>query len=244
MSLRVAPHVHSAWSYDGTWALPALARAFAKRGYTAVLMAEHDGTFDEDRWCDYRDACAEASAAGALLVPGIEYSDAGNRVHVPVWGAERFLGSGRPTEELLADARSAGAVAVIAHPVRRDAWRGLSARALALADGVEVWNRKYDGWAASAVGLELAARHGLAPLVGLDFHTARQFFPLALCDPAPAPVTVDAVFASLREGRLRPTAFALPARRLTSGAGLGAARAGEQARRRLARARRVALARR
>jgi predicted metal-dependent phosphoesterase TrpH len=241
MTLRIAAHVHSTWSYDGRWALEDLARAFAKRGYGAVLMAEHDRTFDSDRWRAYRAACAQASAHGALLVPGIEYSDRDNRVHIPVWGAEDFLGAGRPPQELLADARAAGAFAMIAHPGRRDAWRALPEESFALAHGVEVWNRKYDGWAASAVGLELAARHGLAPFVGLDFHTARQFFALAMCDPAPAPeLSEDAVLVALRAMSLVPTAFTLPARRLTTGAGLNAARAGEFARRRLAKALRPA----
>jgi hypothetical protein len=163
-------------------------------------------------------------------------------VHVPVWGAEDFLGAGRPTQELLADARAASAFAMLAHPARRDAWRALSAECLALASAVEVWNRKYDGWAASAVALELASRHGLAPFVGLDFHTARQFFPLGMCDPSPGPepLSVESVLGALYAQSLVPTAFTLPARRFTTGPGLNAARAGEFTRRRLARALRPA----
>jgi predicted metal-dependent phosphoesterase TrpH len=91
--IRVAAHVHSDWSYDGSWNLADLARAFHRRGYSAVLMAEHDRGFDSGRWAAYRAACAEASArGGAILVPGIEYSDSANDVHIPVWGDIPFLG--------------------------------------------------------------------------------------------------------------------------------------------------------
>jgi predicted metal-dependent phosphoesterase TrpH len=227
VTVRVAPHVHSDWSYDGHWTLEDLARAFARRGYDAVLMAEHDRTFDAGRWAAYRAACAAAGAHGARLVPGIEYSDADNRVHVPVWGVDEFLGAGRPTAELLAAVRERGGVAVLAHPARRQAWRALSDATLALADGIEVWNRKYDGWAPSAEALELARRTGLRPYVGLDFHTARQFFPLALAAPGESGSVVDA----LRDGRLEPTALRLPAARVSRGRGLAAAQSAERARR-------------
>jgi hypothetical protein len=243
--LRIAAHVHSTWSYDGEWGLEQLARAFAHRGYDAVLMSEHDRTFDDACWERFVAACAEASAAGALLVPGIEYSDAENLVHVPVWGSGAFLGTRRPTGELLAAARAAGAVAVIAHPDRRDAWRSFEPDWLELAHGIEIWNRKVDGWAPGAAGLRIAAEgHGLWPLVGLDFHSARQFFPLAMTAPARGARSVDAILDDLRGGRVRPTAFGRPASSFSQGRGLDAVRASERVRRPLAgayrRARRIA----
>ena len=120
--IRVASHVHSEWSYDGRWSLERLSQAFGRRGYDAVLLAEHDRGFDADRWADYRAACA-AVAGGARLVPGIEYSDADNSVHVPVWGDISFLGESLETAELLVSAERAGGVAVLAHPGRRDVGR-------------------------------------------------------------------------------------------------------------------------
>jgi hypothetical protein len=234
-ALRVAAHVHSTWSYDGSWTLEQIARAFARQGRDAVLMAEHDRTFDEDRWADYREACAEASAEGALLVPGIEYSNADNLVHTAVWGVEEFLGRERPTAELLEDARDG--VSVIAHPGRRRAWETLAPECFELASGIEIWNRKYDGVAPGPAGVELARRHDLLPFAGLDFHTARQFFPLAmgadLSVPAEHP---DEVIQALRQGQLTPTAFALPAGHFTDGRGLETVRAAEYARHQIARA--------
>jgi histidinol phosphatase-like PHP family hydrolase len=58
---RVAAHVHSSWSYDAQWSLPDIARAFRRHRYDAVLMAEHDRSFDEHKWADYRLASWQAS---------------------------------------------------------------------------------------------------------------------------------------------------------------------------------------
>jgi hypothetical protein len=233
-ALRLAAHVHSNWSYDGSWTLEQVARAFARQGRDAVLMAEHDRTFDQARWDDYREACAEASGAGALLVPGIEYSDAANLIHTVVWGVEEFLGRGRPSAELLEDTQDG--VSVIAHPGRRGAGETLAPDCLALASGVEIWNRKYDGVAPGTVGIELARRHDLQPFVGLDFHTARQFFPLAMEGDVDAPAAAGELVDALREGRFAPSAFAVPAGHFTGGRGLDAVRAAEYARHQLARA--------
>lgn len=235
--LRVAAHVHSTWSDDGEWKLEDLARVFARRGYDAVLMSEHDRTFDDERWEAFGAACTAASAGGALLVPGLEYSDAENLVHVPVWGADRFLGKDRATGELLRDARAVGAVAVLAHPDRRDAWRCFASDWLELAQGIEIWNRKVDGWAPGPAGLVLAGENrGLWPFVGLDFHSARQFFPLAMTAPFDGALSAAAVLGVLRAGELRPAAFGRPAASFSRGRGLEAVRAGERVRRPLARA--------
>ena len=92
--IRVAAHVHSSWSYDGRWSLSQIAATFGRLGYDAILLAEHDRGFDAERWSAYRRACADASTESMLLVPGLEYSDASNSVHVPVWGDVPFFGEG------------------------------------------------------------------------------------------------------------------------------------------------------
>jgi hypothetical protein len=231
--IRAAAHVHTDWSYDGSWELEALVAALKRRGYGAVLTAEHDRTFDPERWQRYREACAAAAeAVGIPVVAGIEYSDADNVVHVPVWGVDTpFLGAGRPSDELIAAASETGAVAVLAHPGRKDAWKRLGPDSFAALAGVEVWNRKYDGWAPGSVGNELAARHSLIPFFGLDFHTQRQFFSLAMGIDAEAGASAEELLAALRARRCRPLAFGSEGSRFLSGPGRGAARAAEGARR-------------
>src|SRR5215475_1961087 len=101
MNVLAVCHVHSEWSYDGSWSLQALASKFSRRGIRILMMTEHDRGFTPSRWQQYRDACASVSSDQMLVVPGIEYSDPTNRVHVLVWGQIPFLGEGRPTTQLL-----------------------------------------------------------------------------------------------------------------------------------------------
>jgi len=232
--LRVASHVHSEWSYDGSWSLDEISRAFGRRGYDAVLLAEHDRGFDAARWAQYRAACAVVSV-GARLVPGIEYSDPTNSVHVPVWGDIAFLGESLETAELLAAARVAGGVAVLAHPGRRGAGRHLDPELLTYFTGIEIWNRKYDGYAPNrAAGDLVRARPGVIPMVSLDFHTARQFHPLAMLVEVRSGATESEICAALAQRRARPAAFGLPATSLTRPPAWHAMRGAELARKRVA----------
>jgi hypothetical protein len=230
----LATHVHSDWSYDGSWTLSDLARAFAQRGYRAVLMAEHDRGFDPGRWSEYREACAAASTPDLLLVPGMEYASPDEDVHVPVWGSGSFLGSGLPTGTLLSRAAEQGRLAVIAHPRRRDVWQRLDPAWLGLAHGIEIWNRKYDGWAPFAPARSIAEHSGLVSYVGLDFHSARQFAPLAMeVDLDDGAVDEPALLAALAARTGRPlVAGRVEATRFAHGPAHAAVRLAELARRR------------
>jgi hypothetical protein len=217
-SVRVAAHVHSSWSYDASWSLRDIASAFSRRRYDVVLMSEHDRGFDQQRWEEYQQACKKVSADGILLVPGIEYEDADNVVHTPVWGDNvRFLGSGRPTLDLLRSAQAGGAVAVLAHPWRRNAISRYQPDWAPLLSAVEMWNRKYDGLAPHRAVRQFADREGLGTFVSLDFHTSRQFFPLAMSvtlEDHPSPALV---IEAIRAGRCRPEFLGLSALRFTGG---------------------------
>lgn len=207
MEVFAACHVHSDWSYDGSWTLEALRDKFRQRGHRAVLMTEHDRGFTAARFREYRTACAKASSEALLLVPGIEYSDASNRVHVLVWGAP-FLGEGLPTGEMLARAQAAGGVAVLAHPCRKQAWQGFQPEWSAKLLGVEVWNRKYDGWAPSKT--PTLRQVNAVPFVGLDFHTVRQSFPLAMALDIAGEVSEETILECLKARRCSARAFGVP----------------------------------
>jgi hypothetical protein len=215
--IRVACHVHSAWSYDGRWSLEAIGEAFGRRGYDVVLLAEHDRGFDAARWADYRAACMVPRPGRPLLVPGIEYSDPTNTVHAPVWGDIPFLGEGLETAELLLQVERVGGLAILAHPGRRDVLGRLDPDLLRYLIGVELWNRKYDGYAPNrAVAETLAQRPDLVPMVSLDFHTARQFHPLAMVGDLVGELSEAAICQMLSDRRIRPTAFRMPATHLVS----------------------------
>lgn len=227
--LRAAFHIHSEWSYDADWPLDRLAAAFARRGYDVLLMSEHDRGFDQSKWDEYQAACREASGP-ALVVPGIEYSDHDNVVHLPVWGDLPFLGEGLPPLGLLEDVHGHGGTAIFAHPWRRDAWQRYGPEWRRYLRGVEVWNRKYDGVAPCSEAVALADRESLQPLVALDFHTRRQFFPLSVRLEADSSPGLSEVFDALHHGSFASKVARLPLDRVTSGAPNALMRGGERVR--------------
>jgi hypothetical protein len=208
--IQATSHVHSSWSYDGSWSLKALADKFSSRGSRVLMMTEHDRGFTAERLAEYREACAQASSPEILVVPGIEYSDAANRVHVLVWGPVPFLGEGLPTGEMLQGVREAGGVAVLAHPTRREVWKSFDPKWSELLLGIEAWNRKYDGWAPSHTAPALIEAARAVPFVGLDFHTERQLFQLNMMLEIEQAVTEASVLNCLRARRCAARAFGLP----------------------------------
>lgn len=207
MPITAACHIHSTWSYDGKWTIPDLAAEFSRRGYRVLMMTEHDRGFSEARCQEHRAACAAASTDKILVVPGIEYSDTANRVHVLVWGSVPFIGEAVPTTEMLQAVKAANGVAVLAHPARKEMWKVFDPRWADLLIGIEVWNRKTDGWAPSRLAWPLLQDRQLVPFVGLDFHDRNQFFPLTMSLEIVAPVTEDSVLECLRNGKYRATAL-------------------------------------
>jgi hypothetical protein len=231
MELLAVCHVHSEWSYDGSWSLQGLSEKFRRRGCRILMMTEHDRGFTAARFAEYREACAKASTDEILVVSGIEYSDAANRVHVLVWGPVPFLGEGLPTGDMLEAVHVAGGVAVLAHPSRRDAWKTFESSWADRLLGIEIWNRKYDGWAPSQTAPALLQATGAIPFVGLDFHTERQSFPLGMKLEVPAAISESTVLESLSSRRCSPVAFGVPLGQKIARSAFPVLRLAEQSRR-------------
>lgn len=215
-SLRAAMHVHSAWSYDAHLALEELVGPFRRHRYDIVFMCEHDREFSQSRWEAYKEACAAVSRDGVLFVPGIEYADPDDRVHVPVWGASDFLGSGLPTSELLRRVDDCGGFAVLAHPARRDAWEIVDPTWLSLLGGIEVWSRKWDGWAPNRRAAGWVAGGSHLPVASLDLHRLNQFFPLSLRLELAGAVSRETAVQALRSASARPQFRRFPVSLMTS----------------------------
>jgi hypothetical protein len=229
---RAVAHIHSAWSYDGSWSLDDLSRLFGRLRCDVVLMTEHDRGFDADRWAEYQDACARATTSRTLLVPGIEYSDGDNAVHVMVWGDLPFLGEGIDTSTLLTAAREHRGVAVMGHPARKSGWQRFSREWVRGLLGVELWNRKQDGFSPAPESLRLLNQTpSLVPFVGLDFHDARQLFPLTMSLDLESGVSRAAVLGALAARRCRAKVGELDAGRFMGGKALQASRIAETGRR-------------
>ena len=226
-TVRVAAHVHSEWSDDASWPLSRIAATFRRCGYDVVLMCEHSRGFTSEKWDEYIQACDAASSPRMTIVPGIEYGDDDDIVHIPVWGRVPFFGEAPRISRLLAEVSEVGGTAVWAHPWRRDAWQRFEPSWYQYLSAVEVWNRKYDGIAPNRRSVDISRSYGTHTFVSLDFHTRRQLFPLSLAlqiDPrdeegtlAPEKVTADGVYAAIQAGRFSPRAFGLPLKLLTSG---------------------------
>jgi hypothetical protein len=195
------------------------------------MMTEHDRGFTTERFEEYRHECAKVSSEEFLVIPGIEYSDAVNRVHILTWGPVPFLGESLPTDEMLKAVNAAQGIAVLAHPSRKDVWQSFTSQWTDKLLGIEVWNRKYDGWAPSTTAPDLLGQTGAIPFVGLDFHTDRQSFPLAMALDLRTAVTEEAVLDCLRARRCEAYAFGAPLRRDLLRRALPMMRAAEKTRR-------------
>jgi hypothetical protein len=208
--VKAALHVHSKWSYDGHLTLIEIAREFSDRGYNAVFVSEHDIGFSEQRRVEHREACSAASNEKILLIPGIEYSDPANLIHLLVWGNVPFLGTGRPTSEVLARARSAGAACVLAHPSRRSAWQSFQKEWVSDLSAIEIWNRKTDGWAPSLAARKLIVSTGVRAVLGHDFHTSKQRFPMAVQLTVHGKITEENCLNALQSGGYACHVFGIP----------------------------------
>ncbi len=208
--VRVVMHAHSEWSYDADWPLDRIARVMPRLGAQVVMMSEHDTGFPVDRFAEYREACAAASTPDCLIVPGIEYSDENNDVHLPTWGLDRFLGASRPTTELLRDVALGGGASIFAHPARRDVWSRFDPEWSQYLSGLEIWNRKTDGVAPGNEARDLFRETGLHPVVGMDFHRRNQLWPLINRFEITGGLSEAGLVAALRHGRTVPCAFGRP----------------------------------
>lgn len=226
MLVRAAMHIHSNWSHDGSWPLSKLAFSFGKVGYHILFTTEHDESFDNSRWLSYRQACTKACNGRILIVPGIEYSDPSNTVHVLVWGEMPFLGAGSSTDSLLESVRAHSGVAVLAHPSRRDACQKFDASWVPFLFGIEQWNRKVDGVAPSREAMSLLNKSpGLVPFVGLDFHTANQFFPLVMMLYVEGRLCEESALAAFRERRISAEVLGMSLKHFTKKGAFGSASA-------------------
>jgi hypothetical protein len=233
--LRAALHIHSVWSYDGHWTLERIAEVFADRRYDLLFVTEHDQGFTEERRQRHRDACRSASTGLVTIIPGIEYSDPSNVVHTLVWGDVPFLGTGQETMRVLERATGQGGVCVFAHPSRRAAWKVFRREWLKHIAGIEIWNRKTDGWSPSPEAAQLISDTGARSVVGIDFHSAKEMFPLALRFQDADQREECSVLEALRMGSYRCEAFGMDVRAFAGGVGGHASSLLESGRRRAAR---------
>ncbi|MGD0488395.1 MAG: hypothetical protein ABSB94_14515 [Syntrophorhabdales bacterium] len=189
-----------------------------KAGYSLMFTSEHAASLSGDRWESYRRACSENSSNEFLIIPGVEYSDASNVVHLLVWGDIPFLENMDDTERLLKTAYELGGLTVLAHPSRKNAWQKFEISWTPFLIGIEQWNRKVDGVAPSIEAMRLLDHSPtLSPFVGLDFHRINQFLPLAMTFEDRGALSEERVLRVLREKTFSAEAFGISLQHFRSG---------------------------
>jgi predicted metal-dependent phosphoesterase TrpH len=184
-------HAHSTWS-DGDLTLTELVDLYGESGFDVLCVTDHVGRtgWEDPRWrvrdagsfAEYlREIELEARRArvthGLLVVPGLELTyddeDPLQAAHAVAVGLHTLVGLDDGLERALADARSAGAALIAAHPYVPAAATGGAGRATArwaaaghaladLVDRYELVNRRdVFPW---------VARAGLAGVATGDFH--------------------------------------------------------------------------
>jgi hypothetical protein len=174
--VRGLAHVHSRRSYDGCHDLADIARHAQRARLDFVLMSEHTRTLTDGALAELAAECETLTRAfGVVLVPGIECEAMPDYVHVLGYGVRTLVRGGR-VGDIASAIRAAGGLAVLAHPVHREAWRHVGREELAALQGWEVWNGKADGgWYPSTEAIERLAELGRegaspAPMAGADLH--------------------------------------------------------------------------
>jgi predicted metal-dependent phosphoesterase TrpH len=183
-------HAHSTWS-DGDLGLAELVDLYGRTGFDVLCITDHVGrsrppwrdprwkVTDADAFDRYlaaieREARRARATYGLLLVPGLELTyddhDPLRAAHAVAVGLRTFVGVDRGLEQALADARSAGAALIAAHPYAPSA-AGNAARTTAR-------------WAAGG--------HALARLVDrYELVNRREFFPWVAAAGLPGVATGD-----------------------------------------------------
>jgi len=211
-------HLHSNWSYDGKWELKKLVKIFSIFNVNFLLMAEHDRNFTQQKLSEYRLACKEASTSKCIVIPGIEYSNYDNSMHILTWGNLPFFGEGVDTLTLVKNVESYSGVSVLAHPTENELYKKNYENILPYISGVEIWNRKSNGFCINDKAVELwSSKKNLVPLVTLDFHNKKQFFPLCIKINEAQNLSEPLIVHALKQGLTSSHAFGFPVKNFFGG---------------------------
>jgi hypothetical protein len=201
-------HTHSSVSYDGESDLAEVARVARDRGFSCMLMSEHNNTLDDAQVKAFAARCRDLSDDTLLIIPGLELSYDQNRVHLLAYGIDEFIESmsGASTfRELVHAIHERGGVAVLAHPTYKRAIDRLTFEDLTELDGIEIWNtRNGNRFCPNAEELRALrrlqeVRPRMAGFGGVDLHYVSKFPRLVTRLDVQA-LTCNDVLNSLRAG--------------------------------------------
>jgi hypothetical protein len=199
--IKAALHVHSTYS-DGEFTLAELREKYLRAGCSLVAMSDHADAFDAGTLRAYIAECEKLSDARLTFLAGLEFGCV-QRIHILGYGVTELIASDDPVT-VIAHIHDHGGVAVVAHPPT--ALFGFLQVPVRSADGVEVWNSKYDSRYAPRPEtfdyVRRQQRSDLRPFAfyGQDLHWRKQFAELFTLLDAGDTSRASAL-AALRNGR-------------------------------------------
>jgi hypothetical protein len=133
-------HLHTTYSYDGTASLREMVKAVRKRGFNFLLLTEHSNKFGAEKMARLTADCQRLSKEDFVIIPGLEVDCDFGR-HLLAIGINQYIGMGDP-DAVVEGIRESGGLAIIPHPVIYQ-FRSF-VTSVAMLNGVEVWNSRYD----------------------------------------------------------------------------------------------------
>ncbi len=197
-------HVHSLYSYDGQESLKDIKHLCKNRGYNFVIMTEHTQELEKDKLKLFISECKSLSEDDFLIIPGLEFVCQDGLEILGLHISESLDTSN--IERLIEEIQRRGGLAILAHPNKYKSNLKNYYPFLKNLNGVEIWNRVWDGKHApriSNINLLRSLRRlnrEIFAYGGIDFHSKTHYAPLNHY------VTVDRmepaqIILSLKEGR-------------------------------------------
>ena len=168
MIYRGAIHIHSTHSYDGKSTLNELKKKAVFLGLDFIALTEHIENLDDESVNVYLRECEKLSDEKFLIIPGFEYSEF--KDHILAIGFKKLFRN--LTElELIKYAKKLDSIVILAHPKKEGYF--VDSKVLENIDGLEIWNRKYDGIAPNNKSIEILNGDTLA-FGGNDLHSSYE----------------------------------------------------------------------
>jgi predicted metal-dependent phosphoesterase TrpH len=195
-------HCHSWFSGDGVSSPEALVAAAKRRGLNGFAITDHNTCDAFHYMCDHGLARRDGlPVEGFLVIPGVEVST--DEGHLLCLGCVLPQMKGRPAREVAAAARSAGGLAIPAHPY--DKFRaGIREAVLDTldVDGIEVFNAAISFPKYNDEARAYAERRGLPMIAASDAHHEAAIGASHMSFDT-AGLTVPAILAAIKAGARR-----------------------------------------
>lgn len=173
-------HIHTTYSYDGTFSLSDLRDLVKKRRYDFMLLTEHAEDFDDEKMQMLVDECRHASDEHFLVIPGLEFNIK-DEIHLLGTGITKNFHE-RDPGILIQKIHENGGIAILAHTA--DYKKDIPYAQLKDVDFIEIWNPRY-GERLSPSMKSIKILHEFRNMKttfiasgGLDLHKPRDLVPV------------------------------------------------------------------